>query len=152
MSNQLQVSLQTLHFSLNHFETNSKCFSSGRFELRSSIMQSYHQLVNSIPWRSRKQERKFNADFNTDNEVLSTIASTEMISILQPADNVISAIWVTWKWTTEKMMFCWQGRETRDLARDLNRLLSFPRVIFTITPQSVFPMTSILFVLFGRGD
>jgi len=57
-------------------------------------MQSYLPLVKSIPWRSRKQEvqRKFNAEFSNDNEVLSTIASTEMIGILQPEDNVISDI------------------------------------------------------------
>ena len=89
MSNQLQVSLQRLHVSLNHFETHSKCFSSRIFELRSSSMQSYHRLVKRIPWRSRKQEQKFNAEFNKDNEVLSTIASEKMIGILQPPDNVI---------------------------------------------------------------
>ena len=57
-------------------------------------MQSYLRLVKNIPWRSRKQEvqRKFNAEFSNDNEVLSTIASTEMIGILQPEDNVISDI------------------------------------------------------------
>ena len=47
-------------------------------------MQSYHWLVKSIPGRPQKQERKFIAEFNIDKEVLSTIASTEMIGILQP--------------------------------------------------------------------
>ena len=89
MSNQLQVSFQRLHVSLNHFETHSKCFSSRTFELRSSSMQSYHWLFKRIPWRSRKQERKFNAEFHNDNEVLSTIASKKMIGILQPPDDVI---------------------------------------------------------------
>ena len=49
MSYQLQVSLQRLHASLNHFETHSKCFSSRIFELRSSSMQFYHRLVKRIP-------------------------------------------------------------------------------------------------------
>ena len=95
MSNQLQMSLQMLHVSLNHFKAHSKCFSSGIFELRSSSMQSYLRLVKRIPWKSQKPEWKFNAEFNVDNEVLSTIAPTEMIGILQSTDNVISDIWVT---------------------------------------------------------
>ena len=115
-------------------------------------MQSYHWLVKNIPVRPQKQERKFNAEFNIDKEVLSTIASTEMIGILQPTDNVISDIWVTWEWITDKVMFCWQGGEARDLARDLDRFSSLSRVIVAITHQSVFPVTSFPFVLFGRGD
>ena len=121
MSNQLQVSLQRLHVSLHHFETHSKCFSSRIFELRSSSMQSYHRLVKRIPWRSCKQERKFNAE-------------------------------LTCEWITDKVMFCWQTGEARDLARDLNRFSSLSRVIVAIPPQSVFPVTSFLFVLFGRVD
>ena len=151
MGNQLQMSLQRLHVSLNHSETRSKCFSSRIFELRSSSMQSYHRLVKRIPWRSRKQERKFNAEFNNDNEILSTIASTEMIGILQPADNVISEIWVTRKWITEKVMFCWHTREARDLARDLDRFSSLSRVTVAIPPQSVFRVTSFLFCFVREG-
>ena len=49
-------------------------------------------------------------------------------------------------------MFCWQTGEARDLAGDLDRFSSLSRVIVAIPPQSVFPVTSLLFVLFGRGD
>lgn len=49
-------------------------------------------------------------------------------------------------------MFCWQTGEARDLARDLNRFSSLSRMIVAIPPQSVFPVTSFLFVLFGRVD
>ena len=150
MGNQLKMSLRRLHVSLNHFEAHSKCFSSRMFELRSSSMQSYLRLVKRIPWRSRKPERKFNAEFNNDNEVLSTIASTEMIGILQPADNVISDIWVTCKWITEKVMFCWHT-EDRDLARDLDRFSSLSRVMVAIPPQSVFLVTSFLFCFVREG-
>ena len=49
-------------------------------------------------------------------------------------------------------MFRWQGGEARDLAHDLDRFLSFSRVILTIRPQSVFPVTStISFRFFMEG-
>ena len=47
-------------------------------------------------------------------------------------------------------MFCWQTGEARDLAGDLDRFSSLSRVIVAIPPQSVFPVTSLLFVREGR--
>ena len=55
------------------------------------------------------------------------------------------------KWPiTEKAVSYWEGGEARNLARDFDRFLSYSRVIFTISLQSVFPVMSIISFCYGR--